>query len=269
MLTTTRRKLIVQKVESQGQVTLAELSSEFGVSGITIRRDLDVLERDGVLVRVRGGAILPDNWEIHSYQAKESVHLELKDAISDLVAMMVRPNTSIFLDTGSTMLGIARKLLERNTGPLTICTNDIKVALELGEHQNFSVISLGGELRAHVYYVAGHFAEKMVHDLRADIAFIGCDSVSLRFGAMTSSRELIPLKKAMMASSRRSVLVCDSSKFGRMSSAAIASVVEFDVLITDDQLSDTEVELLTKAGIDFKMATTTLDEQQIDGEEIP
>lgn len=265
MLANIRRKRILQTLEQNGQIEMVEVSKKLDVSVITIRRDLDMLEKEGVLVRVRGGAVLPDNWDITPYTTKESCNLEQKRAIASVAATMVRPNTSIFLDTGSTMLSIARCLVEEIPGSLTTCTNDLKIAMELGEHQEFTVVSLGGELKTHGYYVAGHFAEEMVRELRADIAFIGCDSVSLRFGAMTSSRDLIPLKKALMSSSRRSVLVCDSSKFGRMSFAAIAPLTAFDSIITDDQLSYTEAELLKQGGVLFERAYTGLgDIQDID-----
>jgi DeoR/GlpR family transcriptional regulator of sugar metabolism len=244
-----RRREIYDLITKKTEISVNELAQAFGVSVVTARRDIDILEHLGKVTRVHGGAMLPDDWEIRTEEFKESQMSLEKLAIANICCKMIRPNTSVFLDTGSTSLSLARSLKQRSDLALTVCTNDIQIAYELMGNRSFTVFSSGGKLLSDTCSFAGHFAENMIKSFRADIAFIGCDSVSLKFGAMTSSHELVSIKQAMIAHSRRAVLVCDSSKFERMSIAKIADLSSFERIVTDSKIPKDIHEKIEESGI--------------------
>lgn len=244
-----RRREIYGLITKKTEISVNELAQLFGVSVVTARRDIDILEQLGKVTKVHGGAMLPDDWGIKTEEFKESQMSQEKLAIANACSKLIRPNTSIFLDTGSTILSLARVLSQKNNMPLTVCTNDIKIAYELMGVRSFTVFSSGGKLLSDTCSFAGHFAENMIKSFRADIAFIGCDSASLNYGAMTSSYELVPIKQAMMAHSRKSVLVCDSSKFERMSIAKISDLSNFERIVTDMKVSEDMHERIEAQGI--------------------
>ncbi|WP_260703503.1 transcriptional repressor AgaR [Edaphobacter flagellatus] len=250
MLIGERRQHILSLVHRDGRVLVSELSESLGISPITIRKDLDYLETQGLVDRTHGGALSPQGSTMLDPSLKEKEHHQIaeKQRIAEAAAKLVSNDQCILLDSGSTVTMVARALREFSN--LTVVTNAVNIAAELSD-TNFEIILTGGTLRKNSFSLVGPMAEDMLEQIRADILFLGVDGIDSKLGIMTPNVLESRVNRAMVKASRKVVAVCDSTKFDRSSMALIVPPTAVHTVITDDQISEANAEALRNAGIEL------------------
>jgi len=248
MLIEERRQYIVGLVQKHGRVLVEELSASLGISRITIRKDLDYLQERGLVSRTHGGALLPGNGAISdpTLQEKEGRHSQEKVRIAAAAVNLVQEGQCVLLDSGTTTTVIARAL--KRFSRLTIITNAVNIAGELSG-TDFEVLLTGGSLRKNSFSLVGPLAEDMLHEMHADILFLGVDGFDLEVGLTTPNVMESRVNRAMVKASSLVVAVCDSTKFNRRSLSKIVDASVIHHVITDSGLPPETAEALRAAGI--------------------
>lgn len=233
-----RRAKILRKLEEKPNVSVSEMSKEFNVSEVTIRKDLNELKRRNLLMRVRGGAIKHPDTESNNdieVDRKRLFHYKEKKAIGQLAASLINENETILIDSGSTTLEIAKNLDAFQN--LTIITNALNIAIELTKYKRFNVILLGGFIREASLSTVGSIAESILKIFYCDKLFLGVDSISIDKGLSTTNIEEANINQTMMSISKQTIAVFDSSKFDKRKFAFIAPMDQIDTIVTDDYIT--------------------------------
>jgi DeoR family transcriptional regulator of aga operon len=248
MLIEERRQYIFGLAQKHGRVLVEELSESLGISRITIRKDLDYLQGRGLLQRTHGGALLPGSGALSdpSLQEKEGLHSQEKLRIAAAAANLVQEGQCVLLDSGTTTTAIARAL--KRFSQLTIITNAVNIAGELSG-TDFEVLLTGGSLRKNSFSLVGPLAEDMLHEMHADILFLGVDGFDIEVGLTTPNVMESRVNRAMVKASSTVVAVCDSTKFNRRSLSKIVDASAIHHVITDGNLAPETCETLRAAGI--------------------
>jgi DeoR family transcriptional regulator of aga operon len=243
-----RRRLIVGTLNRDGRVLVGQLARQFRTSQVTIRKDLDVLEAQGRIHRTHGGALPSRESALDdpTLREKEKLRREEKLKIAAAAVCMVKEGQVVILDSGTTTTAIAHAL--RQFDNLTIITNAVNIAKELSR-SFLEVILTGGTLRKNSFSLVGPIAEETLRRLNADILFLGVDGFDVHHGLTTPNLLEAKVNRAMMDVARTTVVVCDSSKFGRRSLSAIAPTSAVHRLITDRSITRANLAVLKKAGI--------------------
>jgi len=250
LLVEERRRLIVELVERAGRATVEELAARFKISPVTIRADLEALARNAAIVRSHGGALpAPAHAVDTPLSIKETRHHAQKRLIGQAAARLVEDGETIILDSGSTTIEIARALRQRKWSELTVITNGLHIALELGAIPAIRVMMLGGLLRASSQSLVGSGAEQMLAQLSADRLFLGVDGIDPEIGVTTPDPQEATLNALMIRVSREVVGVFDSSKFGQRSLSVIAPLSGLHKVISDTAAAPEYVEALESAGV--------------------
>lgn len=249
MLSEERRRAILKMLERDGRVLVADLARHFHTSQVTIRKDLDVLHADGLIHRAHGGALATQSGALEdpTLRDKEKVHRKEKLRIAEAAARMVSEGQVIILDSGTTTTAIARAL--RHFKNLTIITNAVNIAAELSGSA-VEVILTGGTVRQNSFSLVGPIAEQTLRRLHADILFLGVDGFDVSYGLTTPNLQEAEVNRAMVEVANRTVVVCDSSKFGRRRLSQIVRLSALHQVITDRNISKSDLRALRKAGID-------------------
>jgi len=243
-----RREQILAYLNARERTTVGELSTALGVSEVTVRKDLDQLEAQGFLTRVRGGAVVSGRGRLERYfAAREQEHLEEKRRIAQAAATLIFSGQQIFLDASTTALQVARLIKDRED--LIVVTNGLYTALELNFSTNVTTIVVGGTMRHRSSSLVGSFNYNSLQRLRVDIGFFSARSVNARDGLMESDIEEAQLKQQMVSASGVVVGVVDSSKFGGTAFSAFALPQEIDRIITDDNAPSDIVDQLRSQGL--------------------
>lgn len=245
-----RRSAILELLERQSAVQVEELSRQFEVSLVTIRKDLTDLESRGLLRRTHGGAI-PAHKSLWNPSFREKLHLHdaPKDAIARAALDQIEDGDTLILDAGSTTLQLARKLRGRFQS-LFVLTNSMPIALELSDTP-FEVLVLGGQMRHHSMALIGPASAFVLEAYHADKAFIGATGVSLAQGYTTPNPFEAQTKSAMVRASDRVFALVDSSKLGRATLASFAPLEDVELLITDGQAPREFLRGLEERGLGF------------------
>lgn len=243
MYATERQERIGRILADTGRVAVLELATQFSVATETIRRDLDTLERAGVLRRVHGGAVPLDRVSTAeaSVADRAGQRSEAKRAIAHraLDALGTGFRGSILFDAGTTTAAVADQLAARLGalgGSAEVVTHSFSLAPVLAEAEGVSLSLVGGRVRGVTGAAVGAETVRAISALRPDIAFVGTNALSAGFGASTPDPEEAAVKIAIVRSARRVVLVADESKFERESLMSFAALAEIDVLVTDAAL---------------------------------
>lgn len=244
-----RRRAILEIINREGRVLVQDLGTRLETSQVTIRKDLEVLHSRGLVHRTHGGALPVRDGALldPSLTEKERLHRKEKQRIAIAAASLVQDGHSIVLDSGSTTGLIAREL--RNHRRLTVITNSVRIAAELARTE-VEVILTGGVLRRNSYSLVGPLAEESLKHLSADLLFLGVDGFDVHFGLTTPNMLEAQVNRVMIEVSRRTVVVCDSSKFGRRSLSLIASPSAVHHTITDIRIPKPDQEVLKDLGIE-------------------
>lgn len=249
MLSEERRRAIIKILERDGRVLVADLARHFHTSQVTIRKDLDVLQANGLIHRAHGGALATQSGALEdpTLRDKEKVHRKEKLRIAEAAAGMVSEGQVIILDSGTTTTAIARAL--RHFKNLTIITNAVNIAAELSGSA-VEVILTGGSVRQNSFSLVGPIAEQTLRRLHADILFLGVDGFDVTYGLTTPNLQEAEVNRAMVEVANRTVVVCDSSKFGRRRLSQIVRLSALHQVITDRNISKSDLRALRKAGIE-------------------
>jgi DeoR/GlpR family transcriptional regulator of sugar metabolism len=253
-----RRARILERIQRDGGASVRELSHEYGVSAITVHRDLERLAADGLIERVHGGARptgsraarlqVATDWAKRLQQAVPE-----KDAIAASAVEFVEDGSTIFVDSSTSCLVLARRLERRRLASLTLVTNSPAIALEL-EAQAIHVIVTPGEVDQTLRMIGGRWTVEFLTGLNIETAFVSAGGVTLEQGLTTTRRALADTLHAAMASSRRTVALIDSTKFGLSALLPIARLEEFDAVVVDDGLPPETAEAYRAAGVGLIVA---------------
>ena len=237
MNTVERHSYIIKKINEEGQVKVQNLCDELEVSPVTVRKDLKLLEEKGILYRMHGGATLNNPYTTDRHvNEKEKILLKEKMQIGAMAAEMVTANDSILIASGTTVLSLAKNIhLQKN---LTVITAALNVALELNKHHQIEVIQLGGVLRKQSSSVTGLYAENNLSDFSCSKLFLGVDGIDLDFGLTTANVMEAHLNREMIKVSQKTIVLADSTKFGKRGFGRICGFDDIDEIITDKGISD-------------------------------
>jgi DeoR family transcriptional regulator of aga operon len=243
-----RRRLVLKILNRDGRVLVGDLARQFRISQVTIRKDLDLLQAQGRIHRTHGGALPAQESALDDPTLREKEKLSRKEKllIAAAAAHMVKEGQVVILDSGTTTTAIAHAL--RKFENLTIITNAVNIAAELSG-SSLEVILTGGTLRKNSFSLVGPIAEETLRRLNADILFLGVDGFDVRQGLSTPNLLEAKVNRAMMDVARVTVVVCDSSKFGRRSLSSIAPTSTVHHLITDRGVSRQDLAAMKKAGM--------------------
>ncbi|MEV1143712.1 DeoR/GlpR family DNA-binding transcription regulator [Micromonospora sp. NPDC049799] len=237
MLAQQRQTAILNRVRATGGVRVTELAAEFGVSDMTIRRDLDVLHDRGLLAKVHGGATVtgPGSTDEPGFRAKSVRQLAEKAAIAHRAAELVRPGAAIALSAGTTTAELARRLVD--VPGLTVVTNSLPVAeiLHASGRPDQTVILTGG-VRTPSDALVGPLAVGAIRSLHLDLLFLGVHGITERAGFTTPNLMEAETDRALVAAADRLVVLADHTKWGTVGISSIVELAAAHVLVTDDRL---------------------------------
>jgi DeoR family transcriptional regulator of aga operon len=252
-----RLVLIQQLLEQLGFVRVRDLSDRFGVSTVTVRNDLQVLEERQVAFRVHGGAMpFSGTRGERPFEEVAERQAEQKLAIAALAASLVSNGETIVVDVGTTAASLAQALVDRaDLTELTVITSGIKIALQLeAAHPRFTVVVTGGTLRPKQHSLVEPLATSMFESLRVDTVFLGCNGVAVDGGVTNINLPEAIVKRAMIASASRCVVLADSTKLGVRALAPVCTLDEIDVLVTDDRAESSDLVAIRAHGVDVVTA---------------
>ncbi|MFD0870004.1 HTH-type transcriptional repressor glcR [Chlamydia abortus] len=249
-----RQIKIVEMVNRQGKVTVAQVSKALGVSPVTVRRDLERLEEKELLVRTHGGAMalksaFPETARELSFSEKAGAYAAEKERIAEAAAKLVGDEESVLLTPGTTNMLLSRKLTGKTD--LTVVTNAVNIALQLGSPPGWDVILTGGKLRAKSFAMVGPIAEQSLAKLNVDKLFMGVDGFDFAEGLTTPNLLEASVNRQMIAIAKQVIVVADRSKFGKVMFSHIAPLDVVHTVITDKQLSDEDARRIEDLGIEL------------------
>ncbi len=231
----------------RGFCSINELFEEIEASRSTIRRDLTILEHQNFIERYHGGAVCTE-YAMLSYLKRMRVNREAKEEIGKKAAQLVKDNQTLIMGAGSTASILGNYLVHKKG--LTIVTPSVSIARQLLNKKDFTVILTGGVLDLETHSLTGHLAELSIEQIRADIAFIGCDSISFSLDVMNVSFDIAVLKKCILRSAVEKILIADHTKFGKVHLASIGSISQFDTLVVDSGLPEEYVKRIRDMGVE-------------------
>ncbi len=238
MLAKQRQSMILDHVRRSGGVRVSELTDLLGVSDMTVRRDLDVLARDGLIEKVHGGATLasPSSMDEPGFEAKSSRELGEKDAIGQEAARLVRPGTAIALSAGTTTWALARYV--SHVRDLTIVTNSVRVADVLQQGPGHPTVILTGGIRTPSDALVGPVADLAIRSLHFDMFFLGCHGMDPQAGLTAPNLAESETNRSFIRVARSIVVVADHTKWRTVGLSSFADLGEVDVLVTDAGFSE-------------------------------
>jgi DeoR/GlpR family transcriptional regulator of sugar metabolism len=227
-----RREMALGLLQERGEVTVAELSERTGVSAMTIRRDLEVLETDGALRRVHGGAIgLASRGYAAPYSVRAARNNAAKERIGQGAAALLGEREAVILDIGTTTLQVARALSDRRN--LTVITPSLQIAQLLSRNRDIRLMVTGGIVAPGEQSLVGDMAEGAFSRLRFDTFVMGVGGLDAEAGVTEFSLEDARVKRAALASVRRCIVVADSSKLRTVTFAQVCRLDSVDIVVTD------------------------------------
>lgn len=254
--TVNRRKKILNLLTEQGQVHIQSLSNDLKVSEVTIRHDLDQLEKQHMLIRARGGAIkINQNVAQEQYLSeKNKINFIEKSRIGKKAAQFINDFETIILDSGTTTMEIIRNLPPLKN--VTIISNAMNIVNQLmaNEDNNINIVVPGGFLRTNSNSLVGSFAEANLRNMYVDKVFLGVDGFDIKQGIFTPNIEEAHLNQIMIEIAKEVIIVTDSSKFLKKSFAFICDLSKIDIVITDDKISEEYKKRLEDNGIRVEIA---------------
>ena len=244
-----RRQLILAELSSSGAVRVDELGRKFNVSEMTVRRDLDALEAEGLLERTHGGAIaLKAVTGERRYRDKDEENREAKKAIARMAADMVGENETLIINSGSTTRYVIRYLAERQD--IRIITNNLAAVAELPENCKAEILLLGGRFRNTSGCVVGDWAERILEEIAPSRAILGADGISLKEGVSSPIPEEAALTRLMIERTRGPVtIVADEAKIGKICAFSIVPLSQITEIVTDGETDSHWVEDFAGTGV--------------------
>jgi DeoR/GlpR family transcriptional regulator of sugar metabolism len=245
-----RRSRILDILNREGKVRVADLSRLFGISEVTIRNDLNALERQDMLERVHGGAVRTNkSYYRMTVDERMKTNERQKRAIAGHVATMINEGDTVFLNSGTTAIYISRAI--RTIPGILVITNSPLAAQELSYSGECEVVLLGGSYNGPLAFTYGDDAVRQISKYRANRFFLSCDGISVEAGIMTYNTHEVDVNHQFIARSAMVVAVADQSKIGRTSRIRIGSVECLDALITNEGADREALEAIGERGVEI------------------
>ncbi|MEZ0255912.1 MAG: DeoR/GlpR family DNA-binding transcription regulator [Chthoniobacter sp.] len=255
-MTNQRRSQIADLVRDRGSMRVIELAELFDVSEVTIRNDLVQLEKDGELVRDRGGAVpgvAPRQiTSLLAVEQRSHLQPDQKRRVARAAAALVKPGDTIIMDAGTTVVEMVPYLADIT--PLTVVTNALNVVLEVASKTDARIIVLGGTFSREASSTIGSIAERMLGDLVVQKAFLGTQAFDIENGLTDTTLEIAEVKRAMIRAARRTVLLTDSTKLGRSGFIKVAPLTAMHTIICDEALPVEVRSALEQLGVEVTIA---------------
>jgi len=248
-----RHELIMEMLIRQGSVLVSELVTTLNVSAVTVRKDLTELEKSDKLYRSHGKAVLINPYiNNRSVSVKEKLATDEKHAIGREAARLITRDDSIVIASGTTVHALARNI--QPIHKLTVVTASLPVSNILSQNDNIDIVQLGGLLRHSSLSVVGGDSARMLQDCSFSKLYLGVDGIDFDYGITTTDMREANLNQQMIASAQKTIVLADSSKFGRRGFARIADIDAVDIIITDAGISPKLVRKVEDLGIELIIA---------------
>ncbi len=249
--TRSRRDRILTILGEQEYISVRDLSDEFGVTEMSVRRDLHAMELEGSVFRVRGGATRPRVTLVSKTYARGAQrNVAQKQRIAKAASELIDAESTVFFYSGSTVARVPSYLTQLQRNSLTIVTNSLPIINEVSAWENPHLVSIGGTYLSQYMAFVGPQALLSIEPLSAEVAIIGCDGLSAERGLTTPHQLVASIGTNMVNRARRKIVVADSSKVGRHGLTRIASINEVDTLVTDTDVDQGQVKELRKLGVE-------------------
>ncbi len=248
-----RRAMILEELAAHRVVRIADLGRRFGVSEVSIRRDLERLEQSGLLKRIHGGAVSIPGLPSHELMSARTIaYAREKERIGRAAAQMVRENERLIFDSGTTTLQVARNIPGNllTSGNLTVITASLPIVYELGAWKTVHIIVLGGVYLHEYQVMVGPQTIEALRGLHADTMFLGADGLTFSNGVTTANVLEAEVDRALVRSASKIVVVADSSKIGVIGLVTIMPLTKINTLITDDKAPPDFVARLRSEGVE-------------------
>ncbi len=232
-----RRIEILDKIDKENSVTVEELAKTYKVTSATIRRDLELLEKQGYLMRTHGGAVINDDSrnEMTFLQKHKDVSIE-KENIGKYAATLVKEGDTIVIDASSTTIQMVKYI--KNIKNINVITNSIDVVTELTDVPGIQVISTGGIIRAKTRAMVGPITKNVVDSLISDKIFIGANGIDIEHGIASTHILEGEIKKAMISNTKQIIFMCESYKFDKVRMFKVCDLEAANLIITDDKIEN-------------------------------
>lgn len=248
-----RHSLIVQRTRSESRVEVSLLAEEMSVTPETVRRDLTLLERRGLLRRVHGGAVAVERLGFEpSLEVRSGRRIEEKHRIARAALDYVPDSGSILIDAGTTTVGVAEGL--PRGAELNVTTNSLPVATIIAGRTDTTLHLLGGQVRPRTQATTGPWGLSSLTEVHIDVAFLGTNGLSVDIGLSTPDQAEAAMKRAMLSCAGRTVVLADSSKIGLTHFARFADLSEIEILITDSGVDPDILDEIRAAGPEVVIA---------------
>jgi DeoR family transcriptional regulator of aga operon/DeoR family fructose operon transcriptional repressor len=250
-----RQEHIARIVEEHGRARVADLAVRFGVSTVTIRKDLFALEADRRLVRTHGGAIVVDRSRAElAFDVRERLQPDQKAGIGAAAADLVQDGESIVMDASTTALYVARQLRNRRGWThLTVITNGLRLASDLAGQSGIAVLMLGGRVRWEAMSVVGQLGDGLFSRINVQKAFVGAAGFTLDSGLSDATEEEAQIKRSMVSAAREVIAVVDHTKWERAAFATFCATDEISTVLSDAEAPPEMVDALRGRGIDVRL----------------
>ncbi|WP_297088066.1 DeoR/GlpR family DNA-binding transcription regulator [uncultured Draconibacterium sp.] len=248
-----RREKIMDLVREDGSAKVANLAKLFKVTEVTIRQDLEKLEKDGLIVREYGGAFLKNvEDQVKNFSLVHQDNMDKKALIAERCLELIETGDTIILDSGTTTTEIAKRL--KGMKDITVITNALNIALILGAEPGIEVIVTGGEFKPPTLSLTGQKAADFFHGLNVQKLFLATAGISLKAGLTYPSISDIVVKKAMIDAAEITYLVADSSKIGKSALASLGALSLIDYIITDKGIKNSNRKVFEEHEIELIIA---------------
>lgn len=237
-------------LRAEGALSARAVAERLGVSLATVRRDMSMLHGDGRLHRVHGGAMLGEATE-PSFEDVAVTHPEAKDRLARRAATLVPDGAVVLCDIGTSVHRVAAHLHGR---PLAVVTNSLAVYEELKDDEAIDLVLLGGQVRRNYRSMVGFLTEQALEQVHADLLFLGTSGVRGDGSVMDTTTVEVPVKRAMLRSADRTVLIADGSKFPGSGLARVCGPERLDVLVTDEDADPGTLDVVRQAGAEVVLA---------------
>lgn len=253
MIATQRKEKILELIREDGAAKVADLARIFKVTEVTIRQDLEKLEKEGLIHREHGGAYLKNiKDQVNTISLAHQDHMDKKEAIAAKCLEFIESGDTIILDSGSTTTEVAKKI--RGLKNLTVITNALNIALMLGAEAGIEVIVTGGEFKPPTLSLTGQRAADFFKGLHVQKLFLATAGISLKAGLTYPSISDLVVKKSMIEAADTTYLVADSSKIGKSSFASLGALSLIDYVITDTGIDEKQKQLFRDNEIELIIA---------------
>lgn len=245
---TDRHEFILKKLKEDGKVNIIELTDLMEVSGVTIRKDLKLLEDKNLLFRTRGGGSINNPYAAErTINEKEFINSDDKQKIAKAALSLIGTSDAISIGSGTTVFELARCL--HPAKHITVITPALKIGLELSNRPNVEVFQLGGLIRSNSSSVAGSHAERVLEEISCSVLFLGVDGIDLDFGFSITNLAEATLNQKMIDTAQTVVIMADSTKFDRRGLGKICGFEQVHYIITDNKIPATVVNQIEERGV--------------------